>query len=217
MRSAGVLVGLAVTNVAAQRTRLPAELAVAAGVAALVVLARAGGLGWEEMGLGRAALVTDLPTAAAAATVTAAGVAAVAAHPWTPDVGDLARYSTPALARRAALGTIPLSVAVPEEVAFRGVLDASLRRHLSPATANLVGALACGAWHVIGAAPVGPGGRGRVLGVVLTVAATTAAGLGFTALRRRTGSVLPGIAVHWALNGAAAVATARTRSAVPRP
>ncbi|KAB7745332.1 CPBP family intramembrane metalloprotease [Nostocoides sp. F2B08] len=212
MRSAGVLAALAATNIAAQRTRHPAGLVVPAGVAALVVMARAGGLGWEEMGLGREALRVDLPAAATAATVTAAGVGAVAMHPWTPDVGDLARYATPALARRAALGTIPLSVAVPEEIAFRGVLDASLRRHLSPGAADLAGALAFGAWHVLGATPVGPGGRGRLLGAAVTVAATTVAGLGFTALRRRSGSVLPGIAGHWALNGTAAVAAARTTS-----
>ena len=178
-------------------------------------MGRAGGLSWDEMGLAREALRADLLAAAAAATVTIGGVAAVAMHPRTPDVGDLARHATPALARRAALGTIPLSVAVPEEVAFRGVLDASLRRHLRPGSADLVGALAFGAWHVLGATPVGSGPRGRLLGAALTVAATTVAGLGFTALRRRSGSVLPGIAGHWALNGTAAVVVAaRTSHAV---
>jgi membrane protease YdiL (CAAX protease family) len=38
------------------------------------------------------------------------------------------------------------------------------------------------------------------------VAATALAGHGFTALRRRADSVLPAIAVHWAINGAAATA-----------
>lgn len=210
-RTAGVLSALVVTNIVAQRTRLPADLVVPAAVAALAAWARAGGLGWDEMGMGREALWEGLPTAAAAATVTVTGVGAAAVPPWTPDLGDLTRYPTPADARRAAFGTIPLSVAVPEEVAFRGVLDASLRRHLSPGAADLAGALAFGAWHVLGARPIGPGTRGHVLGAVLTFAATTAAGLGFTALRRLTGSVLPGIAAHWALNGSGAIAAAGAR------
>ena len=211
VRSGAVLAALAVTNLAAQRTRLPADLVVPAAVAVIVAGARRSGLGWDELGLGPAAAGRGLPTAAAAALLTGAGVGAVAAHPATaPSFRDDPHYPNPEAARRAALGTIPLSVAVPEEVAFRGVLDASLRRHLSPARADLVGALAFGAWHVLGASPVGQGGRGRVIGAVLTVAATTVAGSGFTALRRRTGSVLPGIGVHWALNGTSAVAAAST-------
>jgi tRNA pseudouridine32 synthase/23S rRNA pseudouridine746 synthase len=205
-RSAAVLVALAATNVLAQRSRLPADLVVPVGIAALVAGARVSGLGWDEMGLDGAALRRGLPVAATAASLTAAGVVAAAAHPWTPDVRDPVRYPTPAVARRAVFGTIPLSVALPEEVAFRGVLDASLRRHLSPRAADFAGAVAFGAWHVLGARPVGPGPGGRALGVAATVAATALAGHGFTALRQRADSVLPAVAVHWALNGAAATA-----------
>lgn len=207
-RTAGVLTALAVTTVAAQRSRLPGDLVVPAGAVLLVVGGRASGLGWDEMGLDAAAMGRTLPAAAAAAGLTVACIGAVAAHPAALTFRDNGRYATPAAARRAALGTIPLSVAVPEEVVFRGVLDASLRRHLSPGAADLAGALAFGVWHVLGARSLGSGRRGRVLGLGTTVAATAAAGLAFTALRRCAGSVLPGVAGHWALNASAAHAAA---------
>jgi membrane protease YdiL (CAAX protease family) len=45
-------------------------------------------------------------------------------------------------------------------------------------------------------------------GVLLAVAATAAAGFVFTWLRRRSGSLLAPIALHWSLNGLGALAAA---------
>lgn len=216
-RSAGVLAALTAINVVAQRTRLPADLVVPAGVLALVAGARATGLGSGEMGLGSQAAFRGLGTAGLAAALTAAGVAAATRMPGADGFRADQRYSSPAVAGRAALTRIPLSVAIPEEIAFRGVLDASLRRHLTAPAASAWGAVAFGAWHALGATTLGSDndGVGRVLGsgrlstaagVSVAVASTAVAGLGFLVLRRRSESVLPGIALHWALNATAALA-----------
>ena len=45
-------------------------------------------------------------------------------------------------------------------------------------------------------------------GVLIAVAATAAAGFIFTWLRRRSGSLLAPIALHWSLNGMGALAAA---------
>jgi membrane protease YdiL (CAAX protease family) len=49
---------------------------------------------------------------------------------------------------------------------------------------------------------------GTLAGVVLAVAATAVAGFVFTWLRRRSGSLLAPIALHWSLNGLGALAAA---------
>ena len=219
-RSAAVVITLAATNLAAQRSRLPADVVVPAGVLLLVAGARVSGLGWDELGLGRERVRRDLVTAGLGAALTAAAVATGAALPAAEGLRHDDRYPSSATARRAALTRIPLAVAIPEEVAFRGVLDAALRRHIGPRAATVCGAAAFGAWHALGAATLtrdnaglgralGPGRWGAAAGVGGAVLATALAGLGFLALRRRTGSVLPGIAVHWALNAAGALAAGR--------
>lgn len=220
VRSALVLGALAGLNVLVQRSRLNPDVLVPAGAAALLAGARASGLSSVELGLSRRQSARALPGAAVAAAVTAGAVAAAASLPVASGFRDDSRYADPAAAVRSAFLTIPLSVAVPEELLFRSVLDALLRRHLGDVGTTVVQAAAFGLWHALGAASLShdnagvakavgsvADGRGRtvttVAGVVL---ATALAGLGFAVLRRRTDSVLPGIAVHWALNAAAALA-----------
>jgi uncharacterized protein len=215
-RTVAAVLALVGLNAAAHRTPAPADLLVPAGVAALVTMAQRRGLDVEDMGLGRRELVATLPLALGAAAATAVVVVAAGAVPGAHRFRADGRYPSRTRATRGALMTIPFAVAIPEEVAFRGVLDASLRRHLGSTASTVAGALAFGAWHALGGASLvednaGVGGvlgqdrRGRVAGTAATVAATSLAGLGFVALRRASGSVLPGIAVHWALNATAAL------------
>ncbi|MCA1780883.1 MAG: type II CAAX prenyl endopeptidase Rce1 family protein [Dermatophilaceae bacterium] len=221
-RSAGVLAALTVINGVAQRTWLPADLVVPVGVLALVAGARASGLRADEMGLGIEAASRGLAAAGLAAAMTVAGVAAATGLPGADGLRVDERYSSPTTARRAAFTRIPLAVAIPEELAFRGVLDAALRRHLTSSSASAWGAVAFGAWHALGATTltrdnaglgraVGPGPLSAAVGVAGAVVATAVAGLGFLALRRRSDSVLSGIAVHWALNATAALAAGLRR------
>jgi membrane protease YdiL (CAAX protease family) len=54
----------------------------------------------------------------------------------------------------------------------------------------------------------GGGFVGMLAGVLLAVVATAAAGFVFSWLRRRSGSLLAPIALHWSLNGLGALAAA---------
>ena len=49
---------------------------------------------------------------------------------------------------------------------------------------------------------------GQIIGILVAVAATAGAGAVFTWLRRRSGSLLAPIALHWSVNGAGALAAA---------
>lgn len=216
-RSAAVLTGLVGINIAAQRSRLDPNVVVPASAMVLLAGARASGLSWDELGLGRAQARRGLVLAAVAAPATTAAVALLARHPSAAPFHADARYPTVREARRGALVTIPLAVAIPEEILFRSVLDASLRRHLSATGATATSAAAFGAWHALGAATLADDNAGvgsalgdsrhrAAIGVAGAVTATAIAGLGFTTLARATGSVLPGAAVHWALNATGAIA-----------
>ena len=80
-------------------------------------------------------------------------------------------------------------------------------------------ALLFGLWHIAASLGLtssnvgftrlfGGGLPGTVAGVVLAVAATAVAGFVFTWLRRRSGSLIAPIALHWSLNGLGALAAA---------
>lgn len=216
-RSVAVLGGLAAVNVLAQRTRVPGDAVVPLGALALLAGARASGLTAAELGLDP---IANRRGVAAGALAGAATVAAVGAGSWLPAAQGFradSRYQSAPAAARGAFVRIPLATAIPEELLFRSVLDAALRRHLSPVAATVVGAGAFGFWHFLGALslPTDNEGIGRLMAdspraglasAAGAVVATGAAGLAFLALRRRTDSVAAPIAVHWAVNATAALA-----------
>jgi membrane protease YdiL (CAAX protease family) len=122
---------------------------------------------------------------------------------------------------------IPFETALAEEVLFRGVFDAWLRRDgASPVYATLVGAAVFGLWHIppglasldrtAAGARVGATTAGRATAVLGTVASTAVAGIGFTIVRRRGHSVVASAIVHAAVNAtglAGAWLAARRREA----
>lgn len=211
-----VLGGLAAVNVVAQRTRASGDVVVPLGALALLAGTRASGLSAAELGLDP---VANRQGAAAGALAAVATIGTLSAAAWLPVAQGFradARYPSAPAAARGAFLTIPLATAVPEELLFRSVLDASLRRHLSPAAAAAVGAAAFGLWHVLGALTLASDNEG--IGALLedrprpalataagAFAATGVAGLAFLALRRRTDSVVAPITAHWALNATAAL------------
>jgi membrane protease YdiL (CAAX protease family) len=191
--------------------------------AVLLLLGRAAGLSWAELGLGREALGRGLVWGGITAAVVAIGYAVGVAVPATHRLFQDTRYRVGmGSALAMAFVRIPLSTVVFEEVAFRGVLWGLIAVGHGPGWATGVTAVLFGLWHVLPALDLlktndtlrggSPSGRRlvTVLGTVLgTVAFTMLAGVVFGELRHRTGSLLGPMLLHWATNGLAVIATAR--------
>ncbi|MEV5649400.1 CPBP family intramembrane glutamic endopeptidase [Nocardia sp. NPDC052254] len=93
---------------------------------------------------------------------------------------------------------IPLGTVYSEETIFRGTLDPLLDEAAGP-LGRCCGALIFGLWHIHPARAAGDN-------VAATVAATTAGGLIFSWLRRRTDSATAAALAHLALNAGGALA-----------
>jgi membrane protease YdiL (CAAX protease family) len=213
-----VIAALAVINVVDIRVA-HASLAVGpVGAVVLVATARLAGLSWEELGFRniRRGLKWAGVIIGAAAVVLAVG----ALLPFTREAFRDDRYR---LGLGDALLTtfvlIPIGTVLLEEVAFRGVLWGLLRRVRGTVFATVVSSALFGFWHVlpslglatdnqaIGGA-VGTGRSGQVVAIAATVLFTAGSGVVFCELRRRSGSLLPAAALHWAVNGLSVRASA---------
>jgi uncharacterized protein len=215
-----VVVVLVVTNLIAHFTTPWASIAtVPAAAIGLVVLVRCNGLGWAELGLGRehwkSGVGYALAAVAAVGTVIAVGVLLPATRPMFMNH----HYATLSGALIASMVIIPLQTVIPEELAFRGVLHGSLNRAWGFRGVALGGSLLFGLWHVATSLGLtssnvgftrlfGGGVFGMLAGVTMAVLATGAAGFVFSWLRRRSGSLIAPIALHWSLNGMGALAAA---------
>lgn len=184
------------------------------GALALIAFARASGLSWHQLGLARrthaAGLRWGVLVIAAVAAVYLLGILL----PGTRSAFLDARYHLPpASILFTAFVMIPLGTVLLEEVAFRSVLWGMLARHARMWQVLLGSSLLFGLWHVIpaSAAATGNAAVGTVLSglggyatlalVVGTVLFTTVGGLVAGELRRRSGSLLASIGMHWATNG----------------
>jgi membrane protease YdiL (CAAX protease family) len=215
-----VVVVLALTNLVAHFTTPWASVAtVPAAAVGLLVLLRSRGLGWAELGLGREHWKTGVGYAVAAVALVLTVIAVGALLPWTRPMFMNNRYATVSGALVASMVIIPLQTVIPEELAFRGVLHGALTRAWGFRVVAAAGSLLFGLWHVATSLGLtssnvgfmrlfGGGFVGELAGVLLAVAATAAAGFVFTWLRRRSGSLLAPIALHWSLNGLGALAAA---------
>ncbi|BFU44760.1 CPBP family intramembrane glutamic endopeptidase [Krasilnikovia sp. MM14-A1004] len=190
------------------------------GAILLLLLARSAGLSADDVGLGR----DSWRRGAAYAGVCVAAVAAVyivaALLPGTRDAFHDVRYDNgPGKAVLTAFVVVPLGTVLFEEVAFRGVLWGLLRVSRGPTVATLVSSGLFGLWHVMPSLRlnkvnpavtglVGDGRAGQVLAVLGAVLFTAAAGVVFCELRRRSGSLLAPMGLHWAVNGLGVLVTA---------
>jgi membrane protease YdiL (CAAX protease family) len=192
-------------------------------LAALLALfvARWAGLTWPELGLGQPTLLRGTQVAVACTLAVALVYAAGVAIPFTRAAFRDTRYR---LGLRAALYTslvvIPLGTVLFEEVAFRGVLWGLLARDFGVSAATVVSACLFGLWHVLPAMDLArthtsvrgqsvAGGRRVAITVLATIVFTTIAGIVFAELRRRSGSLVAPIGLHWATNGLGVLAAAR--------
>jgi len=178
--------------------------------AALLGIGRSAGLSWQEIGIELSALRPGLRIGLGTATLTAAGAGLALAHPRGRAILEDKRAMTGRGAEvwQRALLRFPLGTALFEEVAFRGVLTALLRRAHPPFRAEATSVAAFALWHVI------PTGRAltanplthdsvgvRRLGGV--AAGSVVAGLGgiiFGRMRRSTGSLLAPWLAHSSFN-----------------
>jgi uncharacterized protein len=193
----------------------------------LLLLARAAGLTWRDLGLGTeelgdgarwgrlavAAVVIVVAVGAALAEVVPAIGALLADRRAAVPLGELVQI---------ALIRIPLGTAVFEELAFRGLLLAVISSRTGTTWAIALSSIVFGLWHV---APtivalrlngVDPGSAAGLRAIVAAVLVTTLAGVAFSALRIVSGSLLAPVLAHWATNTmgllAAAVTQATTRA-----
>jgi membrane protease YdiL (CAAX protease family) len=183
------------------------------GALVLIGFARWQGLTWHQLGLARRThargIRWGLGVVAVVGVVYLAGVLLPATRTAFLD----ARYHLPpATALLTAFVIIPLGTVLLEEVAFRSVLWGFLSRHARMSQVLLGSSLLFGLWHVLPAAAsatgneaistavaaLGPWAKAAV--VAGTVLFTAFGGIVAGELRRRSGSVLASIGMHWATN-----------------
>jgi uncharacterized protein len=182
--------------------------AVNAGAAgAALAAASASGLTAADLGLGRGTwrpgrLGSGLPAATAAGWLVAAAVPAT-----RPLLNDkrISSLDGRGLAYQVAF-RIPVGTVMWEEIAFRGVLQAALRRVLPEPAAIAVTSGVFGVWHIRPTAAalrvnglVGDRGQVRAR-VAAGVAASAGAGVLFSWLRARSGSLAAPVLLHLATN-----------------
>lgn len=219
---AAVLATLLAINLTANLAGLPMrEWIVPLAVLALVVVVKAWGMKWSELGLSVRHMPRGLGYGLVATVVVATVVTAGCLIPATSPFFLSERYSDLRMAVFSALVLIPLMTVLPEEFAFRGVLQGALERTFGTTGVFVIGSLAFGLWHVTsslgltagnaGLADVlGTGLAGQLAGIGLAVVATSVAGAGFIWIRRRSSSLLAPIGLHWAFNAVGALAAALT-------
>jgi uncharacterized protein len=215
-----VIVVLVLTNLVAHFTTPWASVAtVPAAAVGLVALLRFNGLGWAELGLGRDHWKSGVAYALAAMALVVTVIAVGVLLPLTRPMFMNNHYATISGALVASMIIIPLQTVIPEELAFRGVLHGALNRAWGFRGVALAGSLMFGLWHIatsfgltssnVGFTRLFGGGVvGMLAGVTLAVIATAVAGFVFSWLRRRSGSLIAPIALHWSLNGLGALAAA---------
>ncbi|MFD7663744.1 CPBP family intramembrane glutamic endopeptidase [Streptomyces sp. NPDC059788] len=205
---------LTVANLADNRWAPSFGVLTAVVVSALLlgVLFRAGGT-WADAGLDAATLKRGARWAMVLIGLVGVGYAAAALLPATRGLFADERYGglTGGQVALRVLVTVPVGTVLLEEVAFRGVLYGLVRRAGGAVWATAVSSLLFGLWHVLPSlglatdkpalTPVfGRSAFGAALAVVAVVLFTGAAGALFCELRRRSGSLLAPMGLHWAVN-----------------
>ena len=186
--------------------------------------AAASGLTAADLGLGRGRLGAGLRCGAAPSGALAAAWVILAAVPATrPALADqrITGLTWPEVAYQVTV-RIPAGTVLWEEVAFRGVLQAALRRVLPRPAAMAVTSGVFGIWHVrptveaLRVNQLAASRRAAAGPVAAAVAGTAAAGLLLSWLRERSGSLAAPVLLHLSANCGAALA-ARSAHGISGP
>ena len=196
----------------------PAVNALAA--TALLAAAATSGLTAADLGLHRDQLRSGIALGSAAAAPVVAALALAALTPATRPLLDDQRVAV--LDRRQlayhVLLRIPVGTVAWEEIAFRGVLQAALRRVLPEPAATALASAMFGLWHIRPTAEALAANRlattrgARIAGVTAVVAGTAAVGALLSHLRERSGSLAAPVLLHLAANCTAPLASALART-----
>ncbi|MGW7285494.1 CPBP family intramembrane glutamic endopeptidase [Streptomyces sp. NPDC054847] len=211
--ASGLIVAVLVAaNVAMHRWSGLLDLTTALLVSVLLlgVLRWAGGT-WADAGLAPGTLARGCRWALVLMGVVGAVYVAGALLPATRSLFEDRLYEGMSATELTArvLVLVPVGTVLVEEVAFRGVLYGLLCRARGAVRATTVSSLLFGLWHVLPslatAKPAlttvfGTSVLGAALAVAATVLFTAAAGVLFCELRRRSGSLLAPMGLHWAVN-----------------
>lgn len=192
------------------------DLAAVGLAAVLIGVAALGGAGADTLGLAREHLGRGLVVGLAALAVVAVAVVVAALVPATSGFLDDDRVDVPFASMVWQVGfVVVVATAIPEELAFRGLLLGAGREAWGPWTAALVSSALFGLWHIsptlatmhdnATTADVATSPAGQVALVVGSVAVTFVAGLVFSALRLWSGSLVAPVIAHVATNGIAFV------------
>ncbi len=210
--SGGVVVAIAALNVAFHVVRSSSLWLGPVAAVMLLAYARFSGLSWAQLGLGRDRVRSGGLWAMGAIAVVGAVYLAGVLLPVTRAAFLDARYHLGvAGALLSALVVIPVGTVLLEEVAFRAVLWGMLARHMTTWRVLAISSALFGLWHVLPSLhlasanrgvgdAVGGGASASTLVVLATVAFTAFGGLVAGELRRRSGSLLASIGMHWATN-----------------
>ena len=198
--------------------RPPADAALnLASAVTMTAFALRTGCTLTELGLGRADLRNGLRTGSIAAGCCSTGIGIAAAFPPTRKFFLDARLR--GMSRRETLYhaslRIPVATALAEEIMFRSALHALFAREHCHRTTLTWSSLLFGLWHILPtldtfegnpASSIGQNpARARLLAVLGITGATTGAGLYFSHLRLRSGSVAAAVLPHAAVNVVALV------------
>jgi membrane protease YdiL (CAAX protease family) len=209
-------VGVLVLFTVARSLGLLGPLPVAVGllVAALVLIAWSSGATRDDLGLGRADMGAGVRYGAGAFGVVLLVLLAAAVVPVTSGFLHDSRAHIDGGRLLYEVGVpILLLTAIPEELAFRGVLLGSGLRLWGPWRASLITSALFGLWHIAPtlhtmsdnhvfsgeAASV----AGQVLLVLGSIVVTFVPGLAFCWLRLRSRSLIAPVMAHVATNGLA--------------
>lgn len=180
---------------------------------ALLGYARYRGLTWAQLGLSRDRLRSGLLWGGGAIAVVTAIYLGGILLPLSRTAFLDSRYHL-GLSRvlLTAFVIIPVGTVLIEEVAFRSVLWGMLSRHMTAWRVLLTSSLLFGLWHVLPSLHLDSANRGvnevmsgagtaaNLVTISATVAFTALGGVVAGELRRRSGSLLASVGMHWATN-----------------
>ncbi|MBI4305653.1 MAG: CPBP family intramembrane metalloprotease [Chloroflexi bacterium] len=183
----------------------------------LIGWARWRGMGWDELGFGRAQVPRGLVVGSGIGLLLGLPVFLAALVPDSIQsgadfLGNGYDGTTPLVYR--AVVRIPLGTALFEEVAFRGVLFGVWRAATNLRSATIANAVFFGLWHVTPTWELMSGAEQLgsplllALAVLGGVVVSGVGGLFLVWLRRRTAGLVAPVMTHWFINSLGEVASA---------